>query len=111
MSNIIEFNGDTSAILELNKEGVKNGINLAEMTEDMLIDVRKEIANTNTFSMPITELSLLGAGVSSLVPALRTVTQTTTFNHVIYWTMFVALILVGGLKVLLNQMKIEKGWK
>lgn len=38
-------------------------------------------------------------------------TQTTTFNHVIYWTMFVALILVGGLKVLLNQMKIEKGWK
>ena len=80
MSNIIEFNGDTSAILELNKEGVKNGINLAEMTEDMLIDVRKEIANTNTFSMPITELSLLGAGVSSLVPALRTVTQTTTFN-------------------------------
>lgn len=29
----------------------------------------------------------------------------------VYWTMFVALIVIGGLKVLLNQMKIEKGRK
>ncbi len=30
--------------------------------------------------MPITELSTLGAGVSSLIPALNTVTQTTTMS-------------------------------
>lgn len=28
-----------------------------------------------------------------------------------YWIMFVALIVIGGLKVLLNQRKIEKGRK
>ena len=38
-------------------------------------------------------------------------TQTTLFNRLVYWTMFVALIAIGGLKVLLNQLKIEKGQK
>ena len=38
-------------------------------------------------------------------------TQTTPFNRLVYWTMFAALIMIGGLKVLLNQMKIEKGRK
>ncbi|MGN0250793.1 MAG: helix-turn-helix domain-containing protein [Oliverpabstia sp.] len=38
-------------------------------------------------------------------------TQTTPFNRMVYWTMFAALIAIGGLKVLLNQMKIEKGRK
>ena len=42
---------------------------------------------------------------------LFTYTQTTPFNRLVYWTMFVALIVSGGLKVLLNQMKIEKGQK
>lgn len=53
---------------------------LAEMTEEMLLDARKEIANTKTLSVPIAELALLGTGVASLIPALRKVTQTTTFN-------------------------------
>ena len=38
-------------------------------------------------------------------------TQTTPFNRLVYWTMFVALIVVGGLKVFLNRIKIEKGQK
>ncbi|MGN0329417.1 MAG: helix-turn-helix domain-containing protein [Lachnospira sp.] len=38
-------------------------------------------------------------------------TQTTLFNRLVYWIMFVALIVIGGLKILLNQMKIEKGRK
>ena len=38
-------------------------------------------------------------------------TQITPFIRLVYWTMFVALIVIGGLKVLLNQMKIEKGRK
>ncbi|RGC73536.1 hypothetical protein DW655_03530 [Lachnospiraceae bacterium AM23-2LB] len=50
------------------------------MTEEMLLDARKEIANTKTLSVPIAELALLGTGVASLIPALRKVTQTTTFN-------------------------------
>ena len=33
------------------------------------------------------------------------------FNRTVYWGMFVALIVLGGLKVILNQMKIEKGRK
>ncbi len=37
--------------------------------------------------------------------------QTTAFIRLVYWIMFVALIVIGGLKVLLNQMKIEKGRK
>lgn len=37
--------------------------------------------------------------------------QTTAFIRLIYWIMFVALIVIGVLKVLLNQMKIEKGRK
>lgn len=38
-------------------------------------------------------------------------TQTTPLNRLVYWIMFVVLIMIGGLKVLLNQMKIEKGQK
>ena len=38
-------------------------------------------------------------------------TQTTLFNRMVYWTMFIVLILLGGLKVLLNKLKIEKGQK
>ncbi len=37
--------------------------------------------------------------------------QTTTFNLLIYWIMFITLIVIGGIKVLLNQIKIEKGQK
>ncbi|MGN0819709.1 MAG: helix-turn-helix domain-containing protein [Christensenellaceae bacterium] len=37
--------------------------------------------------------------------------QTTVINRLIYWGMFVSLIMIGGIKVLLNQMKIERGRK
>lgn len=40
---------------------------------------------------------------------LLSYTQTTSFNRLIYWIMFVTLIVLGGVKVLLNQMKMEKG--
>ncbi|MGN0661277.1 MAG: helix-turn-helix domain-containing protein [Oscillospiraceae bacterium] len=35
--------------------------------------------------------------------------QSTPFNLVVYWIFFAALIVIGVLKILLNQMKIEKG--
>ena len=36
-------------------------------------------------------------------------TQTTSFNRMVYWVLFVALIVIGGLKVVLNQIRIERG--
>ena len=77
MSNIIEFNNGT------NIENIVDSSEytyLAEISEDMLSSVREKIADTKTISMPITELALLGAGVSSLIPAFRTFTETTSLN-------------------------------
>lgn len=80
MSDIIKFNADRDIVTEQNNEIVRECRDLAEMTEEMLLDARKEIAKTKTLSVPIAELALLGTGVASLIPALRTITQTTTFN-------------------------------
>ena len=80
MSNIVKFNENTNVVPEQENEITRNCSDLAEVTEDMLVDVRREISSAKTLSMPIAELALLGAGVSSLIPVLRTVTQTTTFN-------------------------------
>ena len=38
-------------------------------------------------------------------------TETTSFNRLLYWIMFVALIVIGVVKILLTQLKIEKGHK
>ena len=53
---------------------------IIEVTNDILMDARSELAEKVTFSMPIAQLATLGAGVCSLIPALHTVTQTTTVN-------------------------------
>lgn len=36
-------------------------------------------------------------------------TETTSFNKLIYWIMFLSLIVVGAVKIVLTQCKIEKG--
>lgn len=61
---------------EIDDVSGKNGI--VELTEGLLMDARASINNNKALSIPITELSTLGAGVSSLVPAFNTITQTTT---------------------------------
>lgn len=38
-------------------------------------------------------------------------TETISFNRLVYWIMFVALIVIGVVKILLTQLKIEKGHK
>lgn len=53
---------------------------LMEIGEGLLFDARTNIAEQKSLSVPIAQLATLGAGVSSLLPALRTVTQTTTIN-------------------------------
>ncbi len=67
MSEIVPING--------------NGNELSAMTEEMLLDVRKDgSSKEKSMTMPIAQLSTLGAGVSSLIPAFNTVTQTLTFD-------------------------------
>jgi len=53
---------------------------LIEITDGILLDARTDISKKSTISMPIAQLATLGAGVSALIPALRTVTQTTTVS-------------------------------
>lgn len=56
--------GDTGALLDI--------------THSLLADARIALNSSGVLSVPIAELSTLGAGVSSLIPALNTVTQTTS---------------------------------
>lgn len=64
-----------------NSQLVKGKNEISAMTEELLLDVRTEpIPKDRSIAMPIAQLSTLGAGVSTLIPALNTVTQTTTMN-------------------------------
>lgn len=73
MGEIVNMNGTN----KLENVSDKNG--LVELTEGLLMDVRASIDGNKALSVPIAELSTLGAGVSSLIPAFNTVTQTTSF--------------------------------
>ena len=64
---------DTNEIETINDEN-----ELIELTEGLLMDARASINSNKTLSVPIAELSALGAGISSLIPAFNTVTQTTS---------------------------------
>lgn len=66
-------------IIKNNKNNIEEIQNdLIKVTEGLLLDARADLSDKKTLSVPIAELSTLGAGVASLVPALNTVTQTTT---------------------------------
>lgn len=54
--------------------------NLAEKTDQLLAEAEKSGLELKEYHVPVAGLSSLGAGVSSLIPALRTVTTTTSFN-------------------------------
>lgn len=58
----------------------RNESTLAEIMNGLLLDARAEIPKQKTLSVPLAQLATLGAGVSSLLPALRTVTQTATIH-------------------------------
>ena len=73
MENTIKTNNDEIKIRD------ESG-NISEVTEELLLDARSSLENKKTISVPIGKLSSLGAGVSSLIPALHTVTTTTTFS-------------------------------
>lgn len=75
MANIINLHPETDnhANLQLCHEA-----ELVEIADGILLDTRASLENMTAMTMPIAQLATLGAGVASLLPAFRTVTQTTT---------------------------------
>lgn len=76
MDNIIKFNSNDSQ--DLSPMPCAEANDLISMTDNVLLDVRTDISQSKSLSMPIAQLSTLGAGVASLLPAFRTVAQTST---------------------------------
>ncbi|MGN0246437.1 MAG: hypothetical protein ACI4DK_10785 [Lachnospiraceae bacterium] len=72
MGKITEGNNEVQAV---NEE-----CGLIELTEQLLCDARSAIESDKALSVPIAELSSLGAAVASIIPALNTVTQTVTIE-------------------------------
>lgn len=74
MSNIIKIQNKSNADLR------QEEADLVEVTEGILADNRTDISSLCCRSMPIAQLSTLGGGAASLLPALRTVTETRTVD-------------------------------
>ena len=74
MSETIELQ-ENGAVVPAEKQN-----ELRQVTDALLMDTSAELAKRQTMSVPITSLASLGAAVSSIAPALRTVTETTTVN-------------------------------
>ena len=68
MDNIIEFKNNDSQ--ELSPLPIEEANNLISITDNVLLEVRTDISQSKSLSMPIAQLSTLGAGVASLLPAL-----------------------------------------
>lgn len=75
MSKIINLHNET----EINRSpGCDHETDLVKIADGVLLDTRASIENKSVMTMPIAQLATLGAGVASLIPAFRTVTETTT---------------------------------
>lgn len=75
MDNIIKLTADK-------QDTHCNDMNdLTSVTDDLLCDIRADISQSQKLSVPIAQLSTLGAGVASLLPAFRTVTQTSAIAN------------------------------
>lgn len=69
-------------IIKANYDGpisIKDSKDLTEIAEGFLLEARTSLENKKTMSVPIAKLSILGAGVASLVPKFNKVTTTTSF--------------------------------
>lgn len=75
MTNIINFHYEA----EITRNPVFNyETDLVKIADGVLLDTRASIENKSVMTVPIAQLATLGAGVASLIPAFRTVTETTT---------------------------------
>ena len=77
-----ESRKDTSISIVGNKDSASEAeqVSLSEMVDAALADIHTEIERGNAITVPIVQLGLLGGTVASMIPALRTATQTTTVN-------------------------------
>ena len=74
MSNVIKLS--TAGENNVPEQRV-DGEALVEVFNDIVIDNHTNLANKDVISMPIAQLATLGAGVASLLPTFRTITETT----------------------------------
>lgn len=79
MDEIRTLNNRDNSIENVQGEG-GGLVDLAELTDNILQDARNSRIEKRVYRMPVSELAALGTGVASLLPELRTVTQTTTVN-------------------------------
>lgn len=79
MGDIVCTNMSDGEIIEQKRD-------IEELTDALLADVRNtDVLTEKSISMPLAQLSTLGAGVSSLIPAFNMATQTITMNtHGLY---------------------------
>ena len=63
---------------------INRDTDLISITEEILLDTKTNISQYNKISVPITQLSALGAGVASMLPTFRTITQTTAGGDTLY---------------------------
>ena len=61
-------------------EKSENSRDIVACSEAMLAEAQIDIASVNTVKLPIEQLGLLGAGVASMLPSLRTIQQSITTN-------------------------------
>lgn len=80
MKEIDKTNACGEAMVATGSEAIITADDLITLTDEILLDAHADHAAENSISMPIAQLATLGAGVASLIPALRTVTQTSTIS-------------------------------
>ena len=84
MDNIIKLNTNQQETTTMSCDDAND---LISMADELLFDVRSDLPQGRKLSVPIAQLSALGAGAASLLPVLRTVTQSTEINmtNIYHW--------------------------
>lgn len=80
MKEIDKTNACGEDVVAVNSEMIGTVDDLIVLTDAILLDAHADRTIENSVSVPIAQLATLGAGVASLIPALRTVTQTLTIS-------------------------------
>ena len=69
------------SLIKPNKLQSKNAqTDLVQISENILLETKTNLADKQYITVPIDQLATLGAGVASLLPTFRTITQTSTLN-------------------------------
>ena len=78
MNEIIKNNSADRTEMECGSQHYDKRI--TNVTDQLLDELHAEHSGEKTISVPVAEIASLGGGVSSLIPAIRKVTQTSTTN-------------------------------